>query len=197
MTDASGCRPPVRIAPLAGAAGMNVSRMEFGTRFGRMAIFWSFREGGARILRITLPGRAEPAGDFPGGSAREIDEVAAAVAAFLEGVPVSFDTGVIRLDLCPAFQRSVLLAEHAVPRGSVTTYSGLAARVGCPRGARAAGSALAGNPFPVVIPCHRAVRSDGSPGGYQGGGAMKRELLEMEGVRFDPSGRVVGTSHYR
>lgn len=182
---------------MKGAEGTPARRMAFGTRFGRMAIFWSSPEGRPGILRMTLPGRVEPAGSFPGGSSREIDEVAGAVAAFLEGVPVSFDTGIIRLDLCTDFQRGVLLAEHAVPRGSVTTYSGLARRVGCPRGARAAGSALAGNPFPIVIPCHRAVRSDGSPGGYQGGVGMKRALLEMEGVRFDPSGRVVQASHYR
>jgi len=52
------------------------------------------------------------------------------------------------------------------------------------------GRALATNPFPLVIPCHRAVRSDGSLGGYQGGIGMKRKLLEMEGVQFKPSGKV-------
>jgi methylated-DNA-[protein]-cysteine S-methyltransferase len=50
---------------------------------------------------------------------------------------------------------------------------------------------LASNPFPIIIPCHRAVRSDGELGGYQGGLKMKRKLLEMEEVRFTPSGKVV------
>jgi methylated-DNA-[protein]-cysteine S-methyltransferase len=59
------------------------------------------------------------------------------------------------------------------------------------------GTALARNPFPVVIPCHRALRSDLSLGGYQGGLAMKRRLLEMEGIRFSPDGRAVKPSvHY-
>jgi alkylated DNA nucleotide flippase Atl1 len=49
----------------------------------------------------------------------------------------------------------------------------------------AVGHALAANPFPIIIPCHRAIRSDGSLGGYQGGLAMKRSLLEREGIRFD------------
>jgi methylated-DNA-[protein]-cysteine S-methyltransferase len=49
------------------------------------------------------------------------------------------------------------------------------------------GMALARNPFPIIIPCHRAIRADGSLGGYQGGLAMKRQLLEMEGITFDDS----------
>ena len=53
------------------------------------------------------------------------------------------------------------------------------------------GSALARNPFPIVIPCHRAVRSNGELGGYQGGVEMKRALLEMEGVPVLPGGRVL------
>ena len=72
-----------------------------------------------------------------------------------------------------------------------------AAGVGRPAAARAAGTALATNPFPIVVPCHRAVRADGSPGGYQGGPAMKRALLALEGVRFDAAGRVaVARFHY-
>jgi methylated-DNA-[protein]-cysteine S-methyltransferase len=49
---------------------------------------------------------------------------------------------------------------------------------------------LANNPFPIIIPCHRAVRSNRTLGGYQGGLAMKRALLEMEGIRFDDTGRI-------
>jgi methylated-DNA-[protein]-cysteine S-methyltransferase len=53
------------------------------------------------------------------------------------------------------------------------------------------GNALATNPFPIVIPCHRAIRSDGTLGGYQGGLAMKRALLEQEGVDLDERGKVL------
>jgi methylated-DNA-[protein]-cysteine S-methyltransferase len=66
----------------------------------------------------------------------------------------------------------------------------MAEHLGVPGGARAVGRALARNPFPVVIPCHRAVRTDGDLGGYQGGVPMKRALLEMEGVAFTEAGRV-------
>ena len=62
--------------------------------------------------------------------------------------------------------------------------------IGCAGGGRAVGRALAENPFPILIPCHRAVRSDGGIGGYQGGSAMKRSLLAMEGVEFIGEDRV-------
>ena len=77
-----------------------------------------------------------------------------------------------------------------IPRGRVSTYKRIAAHLGSPTGARAVGNALAGNPFPIIIPCHRAVRSDMSLGGYQGGLSMKRRLLEMEGITFDDTGRI-------
>ncbi len=83
-----------------------------------------------------------------------------------------------------------MLAEHGIPRGWVSTYGRIAARLGVPGGARAVGNALAKNLFPIVIPCHRAVRSGGKLGGYQGGLEMKRALLKMEGVGFTPSGKV-------
>jgi methylated-DNA-[protein]-cysteine S-methyltransferase len=83
-----------------------------------------------------------------------------------------------------------LRAEHGIPRGSVSTYQLIAAHLGRPKGGRAVGNALANNPFPIIIPCHRAFRSDRSLGGYQGGLAMKRALLEKEGIGFDRTGRV-------
>ncbi|MHA1663588.1 MAG: methylated-DNA--[protein]-cysteine S-methyltransferase, partial [Candidatus Thorarchaeota archaeon] len=55
---------------------------------------------------------------------------------------------------------------------------------------RAVGNALARNPFPIIVPCHRAIRSDRTLGGFQGGLKMKRRILEMEGVEFDSTSRV-------
>ena len=98
---------------------------------------------------------------------------------------------VARLDLCSPFQQKVLRAEHGIPRGKVGTYQRTAEHLGHPRAARAVGTALAHNPFPVIVPCHRVIRSSGTLGGFQGGAEMKRALLEMEGVRFDDSDRVV------
>ncbi len=59
------------------------------------------------------------------------------------------------------------------------------------------GNALATNPFPIIVPCHRAIRTGGELGGYQGGPRMKRVLLEREGIVFDPAGRaVIRRFHY-
>jgi methylated-DNA-[protein]-cysteine S-methyltransferase len=109
---------------------------------------------------------------------------------FLRGAAVSFDLDRVALETCGDFQRRVLLAEHRIPRGRVSTYGRIALRLGVPGAARAVGRALARNPFPIIIPCHRAVRADGTLGGYQGGRAMKRALLELEGVAFGETGRV-------
>lgn len=82
------------------------------------------------------------------------------------------------------FQRRVLKATMAVPAGRVATYHQIAKQIGRPRAARAVGRALATNPIPLVIPCHRVIASDGSLTGYggKGGIATKARLLKMEGA---------------
>ena len=84
------------------------------------------------------------------------------------------------------FQRAVLRKATEIPRGEVRPYGWIAAEIGAPGAARAVGSALARNPVPVVIPCHRVVRSDGHIGRYSlGGPENKRILLEDEGLDPD------------
>ncbi len=124
-------------------------------------------------------------------SCPEIDALAKDIVAFLQGQDIRFELEHIRMDLCSPFQRRVLRAEHAIPRGRVGTYGRLARHLGSPGAARAVGNCLATNPFPIVIPCHRAIRSNRTLGGYQGGVEMKRALLETEGIRFDKFGRAV------
>jgi methylated-DNA-[protein]-cysteine S-methyltransferase len=80
----------------------------------------------------------------------------------------------------PGFYRRVLRATAKVPFGEVITYTDAAKRAGSPRAFRAAGSALGSNPIPIVVPCHRVVRSGGDIGNYGGGPEMKRFLLELE-----------------
>jgi methylated-DNA-[protein]-cysteine S-methyltransferase len=90
-----------------------------------------------------------------------------------------------------SFQKKVLQAEYGIPRGWISTYGKIANHIGNINAARAVGRALASNPFPIAIPCHRAIRKNGELGGYQGGVEMKRSLLKMEGIKFTISGRAL------
>jgi methylated-DNA-[protein]-cysteine S-methyltransferase len=169
------------------------------TRFGPVAVIWSVYRGKPKIRRVSLSKPGVPAKhvvktSFPdsiSSSCAEIDAVANKILAFLKGNDVRFSLGMIRLDLCSKFQQEVLRAEHGIPRGRVSTYQRIAKHLGSDNAARAVGGALANNPFPIIIPCHRAIRSDGKLGGYQGGLEMKRTLLKMEGVFFNASGHVI------
>lgn len=174
------------------------------SRFGPVAVLWSIHHGQPLIRRVVLSrpewtAREAVAALFPDAvlsSGSEVVAVAEGIAAFLEGGDILFSLAVTRLDLCPPFQQRVLQAEHGIPRGSVSTYGRIASRLGDGKAARAVGMALARNPFPIIVPCHRAIRSDGTLGGFQGGQAMKRALLEMEGVVLDGAGRVTAVPFF-
>ena len=87
------------------------------------------------------------------------------------------------LDDLTDFQRKALAACAAIPYGMMATYTDLARQVGRPGAARAVGTAMARNPIPFIIPCHRVVRSDGTLGGYGGGLSVKERLLALEGAK--------------
>jgi methylated-DNA-[protein]-cysteine S-methyltransferase len=166
--------------------------------FGVLGIVWQDTGEGPRVHRILLPNEQTSVekmirASFPNASPAScpaIAELGKRIQSFLDGKPVDFALTIVALEKCSEFQRRVLLAEHEIPRGWVSTYQRIARRLAVPRGARAVGRALARNPFPIIIPCHRAVRSDGTIGGFQGGAKMKRALLELEGVEFSPAGKV-------
>lgn len=92
------------------------------------------------------------------------------------------------------FQSRVLKLVSIIPRGKVTTYKELALALGRPRACRAVGNALARNPNPVMIPCHRVVRSDGKIGGYKLGARRKMKLLLEESIKIEKS-RIDLTKH--
>jgi len=84
------------------------------------------------------------------------------------------------------FERAVLLKALEIPQGEIRTYGWIAAQIGHPLAVRAVGSALRKNPVPVLIPCHRVVRSDGHVGEYAlGGSEAKRRILAAEGIGSD------------
>ncbi len=86
------------------------------------------------------------------------------------------------------FQRSVWEALLAIPYGETCSYGALAAAIGNPGAVRAVGTACGKNPLPIVVPCHRIIRGDGSVGNYAGGVAVKRALLAVEGVGGEGKG---------
>ena len=105
---------------------------------------------------------------------RQLDE-------YFAGRRTGFDLPV-DLSGCPPFTRKVLETLQTISFGLTIGYGALAARVGSPRGARAVGRAMARNPLPVIISCHRVVAADGQPGGYSGGAGLpvKMWLLALE-----------------
>lgn len=168
-------------------------------QFGDLAILWSWLNEYPQIIRIILSkpdlsAENQLINTYPHydlSSCDEVDELATSIQAFLDGADIKFPLDIMALNNCSPFQKAVLLAEYEIQRGNLSTYKLIAQHLGKGGGARAVGNALAGNPFPIVIPCHRAIRSDGYVGGFQGGVAMKKALLEKEGIKFDAKGRAI------
>ncbi len=117
------------------------------------------------------------------GSDREMSDVRDALSAYLEGDTTDLSMPV-DLELVHApFRRAVLETLHdTVARGQVVTYGALAERSGRPRAFRAAATACARNPVPIVVPCHRVLPGSGGIGNYGGGVERKRVLLTLEGA---------------
>jgi O-6-methylguanine DNA methyltransferase len=116
------------------------------------------------------------------------EPLASAVTSLLAGRDSARHTdderGTLDFDLSglPELDEAVLRATLAIPRGEVRTYGQIARQIGQPRMAKDVGLALNQNPIPLLVPCHRVVRSDGTIGGYRFGGRAKRMLLHSEGV---------------
>ena len=155
------------------------------TRFGHLGLVGDERG----LTRLYLPRRNRKTlrhvvrHDFP--NANEDDTLLLKLAddlrRYFAGEVVEFD---VELGPCQAsaFTRAVWEACRQIPYGQTCSYQRLAERAGHPRAARAVGSAMRRNPYPIVVPCHRVLNSDGSLGGYSGTGGVgfKRQLLEME-----------------
>jgi methylated-DNA-[protein]-cysteine S-methyltransferase len=170
---------------------MNTSFTLFPTPIGRCGIAWGDRgivglwlpEADERGTRGRLRRRHPQAAE-----AAPTDEVLAAIAqisALLSGD--HRDLAAIRLDFegVPDFPRRVYEVARTIPPGETLTYGEVATKLGDPRRAREVGRALARNPFPIVVPCHRVLAAKGRSGGFSapGGVSTKLRLLEIEGAR--------------
>jgi methylated-DNA-[protein]-cysteine S-methyltransferase len=185
-TEAEGAA--VRFAERASRDGLaDVAYAAFDSPYGEIHIAVTDRG----LVSLALPSVGEEA--FLATLANEIsprvlevparlDDVRRELDEYFEGTRRDFD---LKLDwrlIRSGFYRSVLIETEKLPYGATSTYGEIAARAGKPRAARAAGTALATNPIPLVIPCHRILRSGGVVGNYGGGPAMKQSLLEAEGA---------------
>jgi methylated-DNA-[protein]-cysteine S-methyltransferase len=130
------------------------------------------------VSRIHFPADPPPA-DLPPLPGHVADELRAYFAGELRAFSVPVD-----LQGVSDFTRKVLEATAEIPYGATVSYGEIARMIGMPGAAQAVGNALGANPVPIVIPCHRVIRSDGSMGWFTGGPGIKRALLRLEGIHF-------------
>lgn len=147
----------------------------------------------AGVVRLALPGMSPDAvlDDLAGTISPRIlhapaplDPVVRQIDEYFAGTRRTFEVQ-LDMSLSRGFRRAVLEELRLVPYGHTASYAELAAEAGNPRAVRAAGSACATNPIPIIIPCHRIIRSDGSLGNYGGGVPTKVALLRLEGAIHD------------
>jgi methylated-DNA-[protein]-cysteine S-methyltransferase len=151
------------------------------------------------ITRVQLPIRSANAaerlllrrapGAEPGAPTPEVAEAVAAVKRYFAGEETDFSGFALDLGDQDAFFQQIYAAARQVGWGRTTTYGALAKELGAgPEAARDVGEAMARNPVPLIIPCHRVLAAGGKVGGFSapGGAAAKRRMLALEGVRVEP-----------
>lgn len=157
----------------------------FETEFGWCGV--AFREG--KLARCVTPRPNRQEAEVALGAGEMLGEDAFGglpdrLRRYFAGNRTGFSDTKLDLAGLPPFARTALAECSKVPYGSVVTYAELARRMGYPNACRAVGRAMAANPVPIVIPCHRVIGSGGRLGGYSCGIDLKRRLLELEGVEL-------------
>lgn len=187
LADLAEAPPPglVRATVIAADAGDLVARTD--SPFGPLWIAWSARG----ITALTPVFVDQTLDDFSGHHRRVAYGADALPTRLASSISDALESGVsetLLFDLrgLSEFQQAVLMSCATIEPGSVKPYGWIADELNKPGATRAVGTALAKNPIPLLIPCHRVVRSDGSVGNYAFGSEMKRELLVREGVLLGP-----------
>jgi methylated-DNA-[protein]-cysteine S-methyltransferase len=170
---------------------MTVSFTLFDTPIGPCGVAWGERgilglqlpEATERKTRARLHRRFPAAKDAP--PPPEVERAIERISELLRGERVDLTGVALDMEPVPVFDRRVYEVARAIPPGSTLSYGEIAARLGDPLRAREVGQALARNPFPLVVPCHRVLAAGGRAGGFSapGGVATKLRLLEIEGAR--------------
>jgi len=147
----------------------------FETAIGSCAISWEGKTITSFKIGVSKSHKSDV---VPGWLQRIVRKV----QKHLSGVAQDFSNSPLNLERIPEFHRAVYDALNKIPAGKTVSYAELAKRAGSPRAARAVGQAMAKNPFPILIPCHRVVAANGRIGNYSGGRgtATKQQLLSIE-----------------
>jgi methylated-DNA-[protein]-cysteine S-methyltransferase len=160
----------------------------FDTALGACGVAWN----GRALTRLQLPEtdraateRRVGAAASPGASPPWAERLIGEIRRYLSGERIDFQSVAVEFAGIGEFRRAVYEAARGVGWGQTTSYGELARRIGFPWGARAVGQALARNPVPIVVPCHRVLARDGRIGGFSayGGTVTKQRLLALEGVQ--------------
>ena len=160
-----------------------------------VCIIWIKSGRGLKVRRIFLLGKKENIlrklkSFFPDiKQAKKAPFILRKINSYLGGAPYRLKLVSCQKELYSRFGWKVCLGLRKIPPGKVITYKALARRLGM-KSQRAIGGALARNPLPIVMPCHRVVDSNKEIGGFQSGKSLKKRLLELEGVTFDKKGRI-------
>ena len=135
----------------------------------------------AGITRVAYrrTGGADAAPKAEGRAGKLLDQARREIAEYLAGERTFF-TVPVDLSQVPDFERAALEMASQIPYGEVRSYKWIAEQLGKPDAARAVGGAMAGNPVPLIVPCHRVVKTDGGLGGYSFGLVQKEALLNLE-----------------
>ena len=127
---------------------------------------------------------------------KQLNQVLNEINKYFQEKDYKFSLSYLNMDKLKPFQRKVLEVEFKTKKGTVNTYKDIAKEVGSPKAYRAVGTALAKNPFPIIIPCHRTVKADRTIGGFCGfaeGLESKKILLELDGLMIQDK-KIIGDS---
>jgi methylated-DNA-[protein]-cysteine S-methyltransferase len=158
----------------------------FATRFGHASVI--YRQKPFAAIKIFLPckdreslvealetmGCGDPDSHYKAVIVKEL------IIDYFKGKPIQPPWKWMDMDGLTKLQQSVLVATADIPFGELRSYKEIAETVNRPRAYRFVGTTLANNPFPILIPCHRVIRSDASFGQFGGGTDLKRKLIELE-----------------
>ena len=168
------------------------------TTCGDVGVLWTDGDSNPSVVGIVLPRQNIATAlfvktlypDAKEATHENLEDLCDCIYRYTKGEDVDFPLSLLDLDLCYNFQLRVLLKLKEVPRGRVISYGRLAEKIHAPRAARAVGTAVAKNPFPLIFPCHRVVRASGHIGNFGSGPDMKKNLLRLEGVEVSDKRRI-------